>query len=500
MSQLPILPEFDAWVEQYLDTYYARARNEFGLFRQLIHPDFAWGWWTDEVSRELNRFSHDLIQGRRPKLALMAPPQHGKSLTVWDFVAWIAGKHPDLKTIFASYSDELGMAANRHVFRMIRDNEVFRKIFPRLQVGGAGWNANANLIEYVGHTGSFRNTTVEGAINGFRLDLGIIDDPVKGRAEVNSKLVRDKVWDWFADDFFTRFSKDAGFLIIMTRWHIDDVLGRFLERFSGEVRVLRYPALAEQTSRHFKKELIVGENGRGQLSWKEQLVRRGEPLFPELKPLDFLLERKKLETQASWESLFQQNPISVGGGQLPIDKLKVMPYLDRAEVIASVRYWDKASSDSGNAAYTAGVLMHKLRDKTFVIGHIARGRWSALERERRMKAYTEADHKLGTSYCVYVEQEPGSGGKESAENTIRNLPGLRVYADRVTGSKEVRAQPFAAQVQGGNVFLLAGDWVRPFLDECEMWPNGKYKDQVDAAAGAFNKLTTSSFDTTWSWV
>ncbi len=109
MSQLPILPEFDAWVEQYLDTYYVRARDEFGLFRQLIHPDFAWGWWTDEVSRALNRFYRDLIEARRPKLALMAPPQHGKSLTVWDFIAWIAGKHPDLKTIFAD-SDEVARA------------------------------------------------------------------------------------------------------------------------------------------------------------------------------------------------------------------------------------------------------------------------------------------------------------------------------------------------------------------------------------------------------
>jgi predicted phage terminase large subunit-like protein len=107
-----------------------------------------------------------------------------------------------------------------------------------------------------------------------------------------------------------------------------------------------------------------------------------------------------------------------------------------------------------------------------------------------IKACADADSKACISYEVWVEQEPGSGGKESAENTIRNLAGKRVYADKVTGSKRVRAEPFAAQVQAGNVFLIAGAWVPYFRDECEAWPNSKYKDQVDAAAGAFNRLAS----------
>ena len=90
-------------------------------------------------------------------------------------------------------------------------------------------------------------------------------------------------------------------------------------------------------------------------------------------------------------------------------------------------------------------------------------------------------------------REPGSGGKESVEATIRALAGFLVYADRVTGSKEVRAQPFAAQVQAGNVWLLAGTWQAAFLDELESFPSGKWKDQVDAAAGAFTRLTSKPF-------
>jgi hypothetical protein len=451
--------DLDAWADRYVGTLYALARDDFGLFRQLVHPDMLWGWWADEVARELNRFYRDLSEGRRPKLALMAPPQHGKSWTIWDFIAWISGKHSDLKTIYASYSDELGTKANRYLLRTITGNDVFCKIFPDLRVGAAGWSAKGDLIEFVNRKGSFRNTTVEGAITGLGLDLGVIDDPVKGYAEANSKLQRDKTWNWFANDFITRFDKEAGLLIIMTRWHVDDLLGRLLEQFKDRLRVLRYPAVAETASWHWKKILTVGEHDRSRFGWKNELVRKGEALFPEHKPLSFLNEQRKLMSQGAWEALYQQHPIVCGGGELPIEQLRVRPYFDRSMISASVRYWDKAGSESEHAAYTAGVLMHKLKDSMFVIAHVARGRWSAFEREKRIKTLAEADRKIHTNYSVGIEQEPGSGGKESADSTLRNLAGFRVFADKVTGSKQERAQPFAAQVQGGNVWLLAGDWV-----------------------------------------
>jgi len=91
-----------------------------------------------------------------------------------------------------------------------------------------------------------------------------------------------------------------------------------------------------------------------------------------------------------------------------------------------------------------------------------------------------------------VEQEPGSGGKESAEATIRMLAGYRAYADKVTGDKVVRAEPFASQVQNSNVWLVAGGWHRDYLDEMESFPFGKAKDQVDASAGAFHRITAGA--------
>ena len=439
----------------------------FCAFRRDIHPDMKVGWWQHDLAKELQLFYYGLKHGRRPKVVIMAPPQHGKTLLVTDFVAWLAGKRPDLKTIFATYSDELGGHVNRHLQRIMTSERYLAIFGHRLSDSSAvidslRWVRNSTVLEYVGHLGSFRNTTVAGQITGMGLDCGIVDDPIKGRGEASSKAVLNNVWSWFTDDFFTRFSDLAGLLMIMTRWHVDDPVGRFIERFPAAT-ILRYPAIAEEDEKNRFKD---------------------EPLFPQHKSLPFLMERRAVMTRAGWESEYQQNPIVIGGAMFPVEKLRTLPVLDRSKIMASVRSWDKAGSVTTEAAFTAGVLMHRMKDNTYVIEHIERGQWGVLDREERIKFITQMDARNCPNYTVVLEQEPGSGGKESAELTVRNLAGYRVIADRVTGSKEIRAEPFAAQVQAGNVALCAGSWHDQFIDEAISFPNGKYKDQIDACSAS----------------
>ena len=207
-------------------------------------------------------------------------------------------------------------------------------------------------------------------------------------------------------------------------------------------------------------------------------------------------------TQASWESEYQQNPIVVGGGMFPIDKLEIIAPPAPKHVKRSVRYWDKAGTSDGGA-YTAGVLLHMTRDNTFVVGDVRRGRWSALERESESSSrLPRSTAAVRCGVTIWVEQEPGSGGKESAEATMRMLAGYKVKADKVTGSKEVRAQPYAAQVQAGNVALAGGQrGTATSSMSTRSFPTGKYKDQVDAASGAFNKLAlTSNYNWSGAWI
>jgi predicted phage terminase large subunit-like protein len=137
-----------------------------------------------------------------------------------------------------------------------------------------------------------------------------------------------------------------------------------------------------------------------------------------------------------------------------------------------------------------------MKNRTFVIEHVVRGRWGVLERERTIKYWAGATREslknFVWNFMVVIEVEPGSGGKESAEATIRNLADHACIGDKPGAgrSKQLRAEPFAARVQGGNVYLHAGPWIQDFLDEAESFPNSPYSDQVDAAAMAFHYLAT----------
>jgi predicted phage terminase large subunit-like protein len=117
---------------------------------------------------------------------------------------------------------------------------------------------------------------------------------------------------------------------------------------------------------------------------------------------------------------------------------------------------------------------------------VVRGQWSASKREAIIKKVAETD---GVSVKIWIEQEPGSGGKESAEATIKNLAGFVAKAERPTGDKALRAEPYSVQVENSNVHLISGHWNQPFIDEHKTFPAGKYKDQIDSASGGFNKLT-----------
>lgn len=168
-----------------------------------------------------------------------------------------------------------------------------------------------------------------------------------------------------------------------------------------------------------------------------------------------------------------------------------------------VRYWDKASTP-GDGCYSAGVLM--ARDKgtgIFYVEDVVRGQWSADERNRIIRQTAEIDaRKYNNLVQIHFEQEPGSGGKESAMITIRELAGHPVYRDIVSGSRQklvggeripgpakvVRAQPMAAQAEAGNVKILSSAWMEDYLAELCAFPEYKYSDQVDASSGAFNKI------------
>jgi hypothetical protein len=278
---------------------------------------------------------------------------------------------------------------------------------------------------------------VGGAINGFSLDLGVVDDPIKGQAESKSKTIRDKTWDWFTNDFFLRFSDHAGFVMIQTRWHVDDPTGRWLERFP-KTKVLKYQAIAEPDD----------------WSVKQGLRREGVALFPEFKSLAFLEERRKVLLDSAWSALYQQHPVITGGGIFPVDKLVVANVWDRQKIRKSVRYWDKAGTEGGGKR-TAGVLMHRMVDGNFIIENVVKGHWNALDRETRTKSCAQNDRAMIPSSAIYEVwwDRPGSGGEIARSTASAICRGSVIFLTLSNWRpKEIlNGRTLAAPLQNNNV-------------------------------------------------
>lgn len=459
------------------------ARENFWAYRQFINPKLKRGWWQREMARELQAFYNRLIAGERPKLVIEAPPQHGKSKMIVEFITWAAGKNPDLKTIYTSFSERLGVRANL-LCQRIYMSPRYKKIFPDTlinEVGTASIAANEatrnrELLEYIGRDGCFRNTTVRGSITGESLDLGVIDDPIKGREEAGSKTVRDKTWDWFTDDFFTRFSDDAGFLSILTRWHVDDPIGRLRLHFGDEVKVVSYSAIA-----------VKDEKSR----------KAGEPLFPELKSLDFLLERKKIMASVNWEALYQQNPQIVGGEIIKgewFGSYNRLPPMQFRQV-----YADTAQKTEERNDYSVFECWGLGVDGKVYLIDLLRGKWEGPELERRAIAFW-AKHKAADRATLGELRQFRVEDKSSGTGLIQSIKAkgkIPVAGIPRTKDKYTRVLDVLGYIEAGYVVIPEeAEFVNDFVAECEAFTaddSHMYDDQVDPMVDAINDMIANFY-------
>lgn len=156
-----------------------------------------------------------------------------------------------------------------------------------------------------------------------------------------------------------------------------------------------------------------------------------------------------------------------------------------------VRGWDLAATDEsegGEPAYTAGVLMGKTHDGTYIVANVYNSRDSAAAARQAIKATAIMDRAKYRNVKIKLPQDPGQAGKDQAESFIKFLAGFNVMTERESGSKETRAEPFAAQWQHGNVYLVKGEWNEMYLSQLESFPESKFKDMVDASSSAFAEL------------
>lgn len=404
-----------------------------------------------------------VADGTIQRLMVCMPPGSAKSTYTSElFPPWFLSRHPGAAVIAASHTAELAERFGRRVRnRVIEHADV-------LGVGIRGDNAAAGRWETTAG-GEYYAAGVGGSITGRRADLLLIDDPVASRQDADSETVRNRAWDWYRADAYTRLKPGGRVVVIMTRWHLDDLGGRLLaeaENGGDRWEVIRLPALAEEND----------PLGRAP----------GEALWPEWEDKDALLRRQATVGSRDWAALYQQRPMLQEGSLFKVEKIGIMDAVPAGG--EAVRAWDLASTANGGD-WTAGVKLIRYSDGRFVVADVVRLQGSPRSVEDAIVNTAAQD---GLSVQIGLPQDPGQAGKSQVQYFVSKLAGHRVLVTPETGAKETRAAPVASQVEVGNVSLVQAPWNRAFLDELRDFPAGRWDDQVDALSRAFGMLLTAA--------
>lgn len=401
-----------------------------------------------------------VFNGETKRLIINIPPRYSKTeIAVVNFIAWAMGRAPDSEFIHASYSSTL--AVNNSVqIRNLVQHEEYQAIFPGVELASESshhWKTTAGGVMYATGTG--------GTITGFgagkhRDGFGgalILDDLHKAD-EARSEVRRQNVIDWFQNTLESRKnSPETPIVVIMQRLHEKDIAGWLLDGGNGEEwEHLCLPAIQED----------------GTALWSEkhdiETLRRMEQAAPYV-----------------FAGQYLQRPAPPDGGTFKPDNLQFVKALPAGN-IRWVRGWDLAST-ANDGDYTAGGRLGVTEDGRYIIANIVRGQYGADERDRILKNTAQKD---GVKTKVSIPQDPGQAGKSQTLYLTRQLAGFPVSASPESGDKVTRAEPFAAQVNIGNVMVLDdGTWdADALIAEMRMFPNGQHDDQIDCLSRAFSEL------------
>lgn len=402
------------------------------------------------------------------RLMVFMPPGSAKSTYASVvFPAYYLGAQANRRVILASYGDDLTRKLGRRTRSILRQPR-YRAIFGTelaADIQGAQDFALTNSSEYLA-------CGILSGVTGNRAHGIIIDDPVKGRQEANSEAMRAKTWDAYSDDLKTRLVPGGWIVLIQTRWHEDDLAGRILPADwngrSGKV-----------LCRDGNEWEVLCIQARCEVEGDPLGRKVGDYLWPEW--FDAKHWAQFEQNPRTWAALYQQRPAPEDGDLFRPDRIGVIDSV--ASDVRFIRGWDLASTTDGD--WTVGAKVGKLADGRFVIADIVRLRAGPDERDTAILNTAGRD---GRSTRISIPQDPGQAGKTQVAYLTRQLAGYRVQCSPESGDKVTRAEPFAAQVNAGNVLMVSGPWNDALIGELRMFPNGRHDDQVDALARAFAEL------------
>lgn len=419
--------------------------------------------------------------GELKRVIVTMPPRHGKSERVSKkFPAWHVGRNPGDEMILASYSVDLSRGFSRIARDTLTANlSVFDvKVDPNNQ-SAESWGTE-------GHRGGVTAAGVGGPITGKGARIAIIDDPVKNAEEANSEVMREKVWDWYQSTLYTRLTPDGRIIVVMTRWHEDDLVGRLLKKEAQEIKegthkgerwtVINFPALAEDND-------FLGRSP-------------GQALWPEFGFDEHRLEQIKSDVGSYvFNALYQQRPSAAGGTifkrehfrYFREDMIGNQPYLIVKNGDIEKRYrkhelWCFQTVDTANSEKTINnpfvvstwyvtpqrdLLLYDVY-RTHITGPDQKPLMRQLSNRFRPRFQAIEDKTFGTNLIQECKRE-----------------GMTIRPVKVDKDKVTRSLVIAARYEVGMVYHREdAPWITDYEDELLSFPRGKHDDQVDTASQA----------------
>jgi predicted phage terminase large subunit-like protein len=451
------------------------AKNDYASYVEYTHE----GRWRRSnhllfLCDEVINFVEEDTGHAYDILILQVPPQHGKSMTITETLpSYYFGKHNDGQLILLSYNDDTAERFTRRNKEKIR---TFGKTLFDIEISQT--IDRATEFELSNNVGRMVSSGIKGSVTSNPAKLIIIDDPIKNRAEADSETYRAGLWEEWQNTIKTRLAAGAKIIVIMTRWHEDDLAGRIIKN-EKHVKVINLKCEDE------------GDDPEG-------FERVGKALFPEIGKGDAWLEDFKGGYQTSegtraWLALYQGSPSSVEGNLIKRSWWKYYEELPKRfdEVIQS---WDctfKGESSTKNKKrvdFVVGQVWGRSGANKFLLDQVR----AQMDMPATLAAVTKMTQKWPQARAKLIEGK--ANGSAVIQMLHKKIPGLIEIEPE--GGKVARVSAVSPDIEAGNVWLpkFAG-FTNDLVEECSSFPNGAHDDQVDAMSQALNRLIGKTYST-----
>jgi predicted phage terminase large subunit-like protein len=441
---------------------HAASRGRFGTPRHII---------------TVERFLLPAIAEGDQLCTIELPVRTGKSTYVDHYLpAWFLGTFPTKHVGLASHEAQFASSWGQ------RARDTMIEFGPSFGVEVSRDIRSRSWWEIDEHAGSMRSFGISGGgITGRGFDLLILDDLIKNAADADSEVHREAQWNFLIGTAMSRLEPGATLVVMMARWHEDDLIGRIHQEMPGQWRRLRLPAIAEEPDEEYPEPDAMGREP-------------GEALWPARYPVENLKRRRARSGEYYFNANYQQRPSSPQGTifkRVWWQRWLRLP----AEFDLEAWSWDMAFKDTESSSFVVGQCWGQVGADYF-LRHQVRGQWSFSKTKEMLVGEINRPEFAGARSTVLIEDK--ANGTAIIDDLKRSVGGL-IPVSVPPVSKVARARSITGYVEAGNVWLPdasvdaafdaeGNSWVAGYINEHASFPKGAHDDQVDATSQALREM------------